>query len=223
MPKAADTAALTRQQAEDSHREWERLQNLHKVSMSDLTQFGKESASNSLQELSNLLTGDLENADTLWKICQQIKLVTNQDEAYKRKISAVETIVSKMESEILNTPAHLTQAEGAITVEDRQHEVALRLEDLDVAREVYNEWETRFRRAKATYKLHSHLDGTPKTEPQDDLEPGAGRRPRSRDRTKLGSDAKSLKPEPLTIQLSARQTQDWFWQFENYRLASGWS
>ena len=136
MPKAADQAALTRQQAEDSRWEWERLQNLHKKSIQDLTHFGKESASNSLLELSTLLTGDTDNADNLWKICQQIKLVSNQDEAYKRKIAAVATIVSKMESEILNTPASLTQAEGAITAEDRQHEVALRLEDLDVAREV---------------------------------------------------------------------------------------
>ena len=97
MPKATDTAALTRQQAEDSRREWERLQNLHKVSILDLTHFGKESASNSLLELSTLLTGDTDNADNLWKICQQIKLVSNQDEAYKRKIAAVATIVSKME------------------------------------------------------------------------------------------------------------------------------
>ena len=65
MSKDAKTA-LTRQQAENSRREWERLLNLHKVANTDLTQFGKESATNSLRELSNLLAGDLESADNLW-------------------------------------------------------------------------------------------------------------------------------------------------------------
>ena len=163
MAKAADKAALTRQQAENSRREWERLLNLHKVAMTELTKFGKESATKTLVELANLLVGDLDNADNLWKISQQIKLVDNQNEAYKRKILAVETIISKLDTEILNTPIHLSQAEGAITAEDRQHQVGQKLTDLDVAREVYNEWETRFRRAKAAYRVHSHNDGTPKT------------------------------------------------------------
>ena len=108
MATAKDKAALTRQQAEISRREWERLLNLHKVAMIDLTQFGKESAKNSLLELSNLLAGDLEDNDNLWKICQQCKLVMNQDDTYKRKILAVQTIISKMETEILNTPANLS-------------------------------------------------------------------------------------------------------------------
>ena len=190
--------------------------------MQELSLFGTETAPASLLTLSTLLAEDTDDAKNLWKICTQIKLVSNQDAAYKRKISMVEKIVSKMDSEILNTPASLSQADGAITAEDRQHEVTLRQEELDVAREMYNEWETRFKRAQATYKIHSHPDGTPKSEPTDVLDPGAGRRPRSRERTKLGSDTKSLKPEQLTIQLSAAATRDWFHQFENYRLASGW-
>ncbi len=108
MPPKEDKVALTRQQAETSHREWERLSNLHKVANTELTLWGNESATNSLLELSNLLAGDLDNADNLWQISQQIKLVTNNDEAYKRKILAVETIISRMETEILNTPSHLS-------------------------------------------------------------------------------------------------------------------
>ncbi len=143
--KAKDQAALTRQQAETSRQEWERLLNLHKVAMTDLTQFSNDSAKNTLLELTKLLAGNLEDTDNLWKICQQCKLVTNQDEAYKRKILAVETIISKMETEILNTPANLSQADGAITSEDRQHQVGQKLSGLEVARDVYNEWETRLK------------------------------------------------------------------------------
>ena len=224
-------AALTRQQAENSKKEWERLGNLHKVANAELTQWGNEAAPNSLLALSNLLAGDLDSADNLWQISQQIKLVTNNDEAYKRKILTVETLISRMETEILNTPSHLSQAEGAITAEDRQHEVGLKYNGLQVAREVYNEWETRFRRARAAYRVHSHMDGTPKTEPVDAQgevpeDPGAGtvaRRSRSRERNKPGNDAKSLKPDTLSIDLPARQVHDWFRTFENYRMASGWS
>ena len=137
--KAKEIAALTRQQAESSRQEWDRLLNLLKKATADLTQFANETAKNSLLELTRLLAGNLEDNDNLWKICQQCKLVMNQDDMYKRKLTAVETLISKMEMEILNTPATLSQADGAITSEDRQHSVGLKLTDLAAAREVYND------------------------------------------------------------------------------------
>ena len=125
MSKAAkDQAALTRLQAEESKLEWERLQKLYKNSMQELSLFGTETAPASLLLLSTLLTEDTDDPENLWKICAQIKLVSTQDAAYKRKISAVEKIVSRMDAEILNTPVSPT-VDGAITAEDRQHEVTL--------------------------------------------------------------------------------------------------
>ena len=187
----------------------------------------------SLLDLTNLLSGDLEDSDNLWNIAHQVKLVTNNDTAYKRKLVALENLITKLESEILNTPTGLGADEGAITASDRQHEVRQKYNAFQIVKEVYNEWETKLKRACAIYKRHSHPDGTPITEPQeaagvhedhdDDRYPGfEPRRGRSRDR-KPGNDAKGLKPMTLSIDLPALQVHEWFKSFENYRAASGWS
>ena len=93
---AKDAAALTRQQAENSRQEWDRLLNLLKKATEELNKFSTDTAKNSLSELTRLLAGDLQDNDNLWKICKQCKLVMNQDDMYKRKLTAVETLISKM-------------------------------------------------------------------------------------------------------------------------------
>ena len=89
--------ALTRLQAENSRKEWERLLALHDSANTDLRQWGKETAATSLLELTNLLAGDLGDSDTLWEISHQVKLVTNNDTAYKRKLVALENLITKLE------------------------------------------------------------------------------------------------------------------------------
>ena len=173
---AKEAAALRVQQAEQSRQEWDRLLNLLKKAFDELNKFNTEQARNSLVELTTLLAGDLQDNDNLWNICKQCKLVMNQDDMYKRKLMAVETLISRMETEILNTPATMSQADGAITAEDRQHAVVIKLGELAIAREAYNNWEVRLKKAKATYKVYSHADGTPKAEGEAELDeegPGA--------------------------------------------------
>ena len=193
--------------------------------MEGLAEFGNTTAPDSLLRLTELLAGDTDDAENLWKIRTQLKLVTNQDSTYQRKIAAVDKILSKMEDQILNTPIAPT-VEGLVTSEDRQAEVILRQGELDTAREMYNDWQTRYTRADVAYKAHSNVDGTPKTEP------GAAarepperpeRRARSREKQKKGSEAKTLKPDLLTTQLSASAIKTWFKQFENYMRASDWA
>ena len=157
--------ALTRLEAANSKKEWERLLGLLESANTDLRQWVKEAATTSLLDLTNLLSGDLEDSDNLWNIAHQVKLVTNNETAYKRKLVALENLISKLESEILNTPTGLGADEGAITASDRQHEVRQKYNAFQIVKEVYNEWETKFKRACAIYKRHSHPDGTPITEP----------------------------------------------------------
>ena len=116
---------------------------------------------------------------TLWAIMHQVKLVTYNEIAYKRKLAQLENLITKLENEILNTPTGLTADEGAITASDRQHIVRQAYNALQVVKEVYNDWETKTKRSFAIYRKHSYPDGTPITEPQeaaraldDDRDPG---------------------------------------------------
>ena len=76
-------AALTRSQAEESKKIWESLQNLFRNAMQGLAQFGNDTAPASLLRLTELLAGNTEDPETLWRICTQIKLVRNQDATYR--------------------------------------------------------------------------------------------------------------------------------------------
>ena len=62
---AKDAAALTRQQAENSRQEWDRLLNLLKKATEELNKFSTDTAKNSLVELTTLLAGDLQDNDNL--------------------------------------------------------------------------------------------------------------------------------------------------------------
>ena len=93
--------------------EWDRLLNLLKKATEDLNRFRLETAGPSLVLLTTLLADEnMQETDNLWQICKQSKLVMNQDDMYKRKILAVETIISKMETEILNTLATIGAHRG---------------------------------------------------------------------------------------------------------------
>ena len=101
--KDQDTAALTRLQAEESKKLWESYQNLYTRSMQELRLFATETAPASLQSVTELLHDGTDDPDNLWRIWSQIKLVTNQDATYRRKIAAVDKILDKMDKEIYNT------------------------------------------------------------------------------------------------------------------------
>ena len=115
--------ALTRLEAANSRKEWERLQELLDSANKDLRQWVKETPNVSLLDLFNHLSGDLEDSENLWQIMHQCKLITNNDIAYKKKLAQLENLIAKMENEILNMPTEVGAEEGAITASDRQHVV----------------------------------------------------------------------------------------------------
>ena len=140
--------ALTRARAEESKLAWERVLNLLESYSTELTKWVKATGYPSLEELAALLTGDLEDEDTLWNVMHQVKLVTNNEKAYSKKLSYIESLISKLEEEVLKTPTPSTE-EGAVTTTDRQFQVNQKLTELEIAKEVFNDWETRFKKACA--------------------------------------------------------------------------
>ena len=125
----------TRAQAETSKALWASYQDLYTKSMAELHLYATETAPASLQRVTESLHGDTGDPEVLWEIWSRIKLVTNQDATYRRKISAVDKILSKMDDEILGTPVSST-VEGIVSSVDRQAAVSIYQGELDVAREI---------------------------------------------------------------------------------------
>ena len=92
MPRgpSQDTPAVTRSQAEENKKLWESYQNLYRSSMQGLHLFATDTAPASLLRVTELLRDGTEDPENLWRIWTQIKLVSNQDATYKRKIAAVD-------------------------------------------------------------------------------------------------------------------------------------
>jgi len=199
----AEQKALTRAQAEASKLAWDRALSLLEDSSTDLERWVKAGIFKWTTKLAELLEGDLEDVDHLWSIMEQVNLVTNIHKAYEQKIVYIETLIMKLEDEVLNTPAPST-GEEEDEATSRQFQVRQKLTDLEMQKEVFNTWATRYKKLKAMYEKHSNADGTP------NMEPGAGRDPtaeprraRSPARDKPRNDAKGLKHPVLDVKMPA--------------------
>ena len=115
-------AALTRAQAETSRLAWERALTLLEGCFSELEKWVKAQAYKSTKLLAGLQDGDLNSEDHLWTVMEHVNLVTNIHKAYAQKIVYIESLITKLEEEVLKTPAPTTE-EGAVTTTDRQFKV----------------------------------------------------------------------------------------------------
>ena len=65
----------------------------------------KEQAFPGSQHLADLLGGNLTSVEHLWVTMEQVDLVSSNRQAYNKKIYNIETLINKMEEEVMSAPA----------------------------------------------------------------------------------------------------------------------
>ena len=117
---------------------WERLGNLIKESFENIEAWVKDKAFPESQQLADYLGGNLTSHEHLWVTMEQVDLVSSNRQAYSKKISNIETLINKMEEEVMSAPAAVNP-EDKDSYTARQFHVREKQNQLEEAKQAFNQ------------------------------------------------------------------------------------
>ena len=172
-------------------------------------------------DLNKLLAGELKDNDARWECESQLGIIATQNKTGLRKISYIEELLGKLQSQVLGAPIAETDQD-----EDTSDARLFETRDMDAvfeeAKAVFATWQTSGKRLKEDFKRIT-LDKTMiKGENTEETREERGIR-RLKDSEKVSTNyAKSLKPEMLETTMPPLQIKNWYHMWDNYMVALGW-
>ena len=103
-----------------------------------------------MEILQKSLQGNLGEREVLWAAREAMQMVQLDLLTHKQKISNIEKVTNQMENEIMNAPAGIKPTDTD-TYQTRQISVLEKRNKLQLANDVFNASDSRYRRLKADY------------------------------------------------------------------------
>ena len=94
-------------EAEANIKLWERLTTLIETAFTQLEVWVKATPYPHTQELAEIIGEDLLEEEQLWKRMEQVDLVSSHFQVYRKKITNIEKLITKMEDKVIAAPTAL--------------------------------------------------------------------------------------------------------------------
>ena len=141
---------LTRSVAAQSKEIWDKCTVLIDKYHEDLEEWHRDRPIKNMDILQKSLQGNLGEREVLWAAREAMQMVQLDLLTHKQKISNIEKVTNQMENEIMNAPAGIKPTDRD-TYQTRQILVLKKRNKLQLANDVFNAYNSRYKRLKSVY------------------------------------------------------------------------
>ena len=174
------TRPITREEKENSKKEFEDLMYLIHQELRGLEGWLLNTANKKLTEVSKLLTGDLKDANKRWQCEAEIRIVKSYTKSSQTKLNYVESLVGRLNEQVIRAPHKVSDADED-TSESRLYKARDIESKYEDSREAFDHWVSWCMQTQETFNNLTNVK-TPKDEDTEEAEDRDRRRPRYEDK-----------------------------------------
>ena len=197
---------VTREEKENSKREFDELNHLIKNELKGLEGWLLKTAQPKLTNLQKLLTGDLTDQDNRWGCEAEIRIAKILTKYEQTKIDYTESLVSKINEQVLRVPIKVKDTDNDTS--KSQLYIAREIETkFEESKEAFDRWITSVMKIQANFK---ELTEGKRFKREDSEDPEDKEKRRPREDKGSTTDAKGLKPDVLETSMPQLTIKNWF-------------